>query len=153
MTIEEKLLALGYELPTPPTPKGAYRPVTRYGKLLYTSGTGSNINGVRYFLGKVGRDVTVEEAQESARLALLNNLANLKAEVGSLEHLRILKLTGFVNCEEGFDRQATVIDGASQLLEQLFGARGCHARSAIGAYELPFHLSVEIEMVAVEEYD
>lgn len=151
MDVENKLAQLGYELPVPPSPKGAYRPVTRYGNLLITSGTGSNINGVRHFLGKVGREVTIEQAQESARLALLNNLANLRNEVGSLEHIRILKLTGFVNCVAGFDKQAAVIDGASQLLEKIFGENGKHARSAIGVYELPFNLSVEIEMIAVVE--
>lgn len=149
--VEEKLKELGYELPTPPSAKGAYLPVTRYGNLFFTSGTGSNINGVRLYTGKVGKDVTLEQAQESARLALLNNLANLKNAAGSLEHVRILKLTGFVNCAEGFSQQAAVIDGASLLLEKLFGEKGKHARSAIGVYELPFHLSVEIEMVAVLE--
>lgn len=151
MSIEEKLQALGYELPTPPTPKGAYLPVNRVGNLLFTSGTGSNINGVRLYTGKVGAEVSLEQAQESARLALLNNLANIKAAVGSLESIRILKLTGYVNSAQNFDRQAAVIDGASQLLEQLYGERGRHARSAIGVYELPFHLSVEVELVAVVE--
>lgn len=149
--VEEKLKELGYELPTPPSAKGAYLSVARYGNLFFTSGTGSNINGVRLYTGKVGKDVTLEQAQESARLALLNNLANLKNAAGDLEHVRILKLTGFVNCVEGFSQQAAVIDGASLLLEQLLGEKGKHARSAIGVYELPFHLSVEIEMVAVLE--
>ena len=147
MSVEEKLKELGYELPTPPTPKGAYRPVTRCGDILFTSGTGANINGIRHYLGKVGSNVTLEEAQESARLALLNNLANIKAEAGTLEGLRILKLTGFVNSAPGFNKQPAVVDGASVLLQQLFGDNGCHARSAIGVAELPFDLSVEIEMV------
>lgn len=151
MTVEDRLKGLGYELPTPPSPKGAYRPVTRCGNILFTSGTGANIHGVRHFLGKVGDTVTLEEAQESARLALLNNLANIKAELGSLEHVRVLKLTGFVNSASGFNRQPAVVDGASIMLEYLFGENGHHARSAIGVNELPFDLSVEIEMVVAVE--
>lgn len=149
--IEQRLWELGYKLPVPPAPKGAYLPVSRWGGLLFSSGTGSNVNGVRLYTGKVGRDVTVEQAQESARLALLNNLANIRAAVGSLEPIRILKLNGYVNCAEGFDRQAAVIDGASQMLETLFGEKGRHARVAVGVYELPFHLSVEIELIATVE--
>lgn len=147
MTIEEKLAQMGYKLPTPPTPKGAYRPVTRCGDILFTSGTGANIDGIRHFLGKVGDTVTLEEGQESARLALLNNLANIKAELGTLEGLRILKVNGFVNSAPGFNQQPAVVDGASVMLEQLFGEAGRHARSAVGVYELPFDLSVEIEMI------
>ena len=151
MTIEEKLKEIGFELPNPPSPKGAYLPVRRYGNLIFTSGTGANINGVRYYLGKVGDNVSLEEAQSSAQLALLNNLANIKASLGTLEGLKILKLTGYVNCTNDFNKQAAVIDGASNMLEALYEENGRHARSAIGVSSLPFDLSVEIELIVAIE--
>jgi len=147
LKIEEKIKEMGLSFPTPPTPKGAYKPVVRTGNLIFSSGTGSNVNGVRLYTGKVGLDVSISDAQESAKLALLNNLANIKAEVGSLDSIRIIKLTGFVNSAPGFTEQAKVIDGASLFLEKIMGEKGKHARSAIGVCELPFNLSVEIEMV------
>lgn len=148
MKIEQRLAELGYELPVPPMPKGAYLPAVCAGGLVFSSGTGSNVNDQRLYTGKVGIEINMEDAQESARLALLVNLANVKSVVGSLDNLRIVKLTGFVNSGAAFHQQAAVIDGASLLLEKLYGERGRHARSAIGVAELPFNLSVEVELVA-----
>ena len=139
---------LGYELPEPPSPKGMYLPVRNVGTLFFTSGTGCNIKGVRYYTGKVGGNVSLEEAQESARVALLNNIANIYAVVGEkIWDITVLKLTGYVNSDPAFNQQAKVIDAASELLYKIFGDVGRHARSAIGVAALPFDLSVEIELV------
>lgn len=148
----ERIKALGYELPVPPSPKGAYLPVRRYGNILFSSGTGANINGTRYFTGCVGKTVSVEDAIESGKLALLNNLANIYASIGNeIDHLKVLKLTGYVNSDSDFHEQAKVVDGASTLLFDIFGENGRHARSAIGVASLPFNLSVEIELVVAIE--
>ena len=147
-SFKEKLARLGYELPSPPSPKGSYLPVRRVGDLLFTSGTGANINGTRLFTGTVGKSVSVEDAQKSAKYALLNNLANIYSEIGEdMKYLRILKLTGYVSSSPEFHDQAKVINGASDVLFEIFGENGRHARSAIGVSSLPFDLSVEIEMV------
>ena len=150
--LKTRLGELGYKLPEPPEPKGAYLPVRRFGNILFSSGTGANIQGVRYYTGCVGKTVTEEEARESGRLALLNNLANIYREVGDdIKYLKILKLTGYVSSATDFHAQAKVIDGASTLLYDIFGENGRHARSAIGVASLPFDLSVEIELVAAIE--
>ncbi len=153
-SFKDKVAALGYELPSPPSPKGSYLPVRRYGELIFTSGTGANINGTRLYTGTVGKTVSVEDAQKSARYALLNNLANIYAEVGEdIKYLRVLKLTGYVSSSHDFHEQAKVVNGASDFLFDLFGENGRHSRSAIGVSSLPFDLSVEIEMIAVIEKD
>ena len=145
---EARLGELGYKLPVPPEPKGAYLPVRRYGNLIFSSGTGANIKGVRYYTGCVGKSVTLEEARESGRLALLNNLDNIYHEVGDdIRYLKVLRLTGYVSSDPDFHDQAKVVDGASMLLYDIFGENGRHARSAIGVASLPFDLSVEIELV------
>lgn len=147
-----RLKELGFELPDPPTPKGVYFPTRRFGNIIFTSGTGANIKGVRYYTGCVGRNVSVEEAIESGRLALLNNLANIYKEIGNdIYYMKVLKLTGYVASDPNFHEQAKVIDGASSLLFDLFGENGCHSRSAIGVASLPFNLSVEIELVVAIE--
>jgi enamine deaminase RidA (YjgF/YER057c/UK114 family) len=146
--IEKKLAALGLELPEPPQPVGNYLPAARVGNLVFTSGQTARINGVRRYVGVVGQEVSQADAYLSARDATLNCLACVKQAVGSLDRVkRVVKVMGFVNAGREFDRQPAAIDGASDLLEKLFGEAGRHARSAIGLSSLPSNVSVEIELI------
>lgn len=146
--MEAKLRAMGLELPNVPKPVGNYRPAKRAGNLVFTSGQTARINGVRRFVGKVGVDVTDEDAYLSARDAALNCLACAAWAAGGIDRVRdVIKVTGFVNCVDGYDRQPAVINGASDLIEKLFGESGAHARSAIGVNALPSNVSVELEIV------
>ena len=148
MDPEAKLAELGYTLPTPAAPVAAYVPAVRTGNLVFISGQGPIKDGQLVFTGKVGRDVTLADAQEAARIVCLNGLAALKAEIGDLGKVsRVVKLTVFVNSGPGFDQQPFVANGASELLQEIFGEGGRHARSAVGMAELPFDMSVEIEFV------
>lgn len=147
-TVEQRLAALGLELPAAPVPVGNYVPAVRTGNLVFTSGQTARINGVRRYVGVIGRDVSREDGYLSARDSVLNCLACVKAVVGSLDRVvRIVKVVGFVNAVEGFVDQPAVINGASDLLAQLFGERGQHARSAVGVPALPSNVSVELELV------
>lgn len=146
--IEAKLKQLGIELPQPPQPVGSYVPIQVVGNLVFTSGQTARINGVRRYLGKVGRDVSKDEAYLSARDAALNCLASIGEAVGSLDRVkRIIKVTGFVNSAPGFNQQPDVVNGASDLLMDIFGDAGRHSRTAVGAAELPFDASIELEMI------
>jgi enamine deaminase RidA (YjgF/YER057c/UK114 family) len=148
METEERLRSLGLQLPSAPSPVAAYVPAVVVGGLLYTSGSGPFSNGQPLITGKVGSDLTVEQGYEAARQTILNLLAVVRQEIGSLDRVeRIVKLLGFVASAPGFGRQPEVMNGASHLLEQVFGERGRHARAAIGTSELPFNLPVEIEMI------
>jgi len=140
---EEKLKELGLELPEAPKPVAAYVPTVRTGNLLFVSGQGPFGFGPT---GKVGAEVTVEQAQDAARVTCLNGLAQIKAAVGDLANVkRIVKLTVFVASAPGFGDQPKVANGASELLQEVFGEAGRHARSAVGVAELPFDIPVEIE--------
>ena len=148
MTVEERLAGLNLALPEPPKPVGNYLPAARVGNLVFTSGQTARINGFRRYVGTVGKEVTPEEAYLSARDAALNCLACVKQAVGSLDRVkRVVKVLGFVNCVEGYDQQPAAINGASDLLEQLFGEAGRHARSAVGLRALPSNVSVELELI------
>jgi enamine deaminase RidA (YjgF/YER057c/UK114 family) len=148
MTIQEKLDSLGLGLPSVPNPVGNYRPAKRVGNLVFTSGQTARINGVRRYVGKVGHDVSDDDAYLSARDAALNCLACAGWAAGGIDRiLQVVKVTGFVNCVDGYDKQPAVINGASDLIEALFGPAGAHARSAIGVNALPSNVSVELEMV------
>jgi len=152
MTAEERLAGLNLALPEPPRPVGNYLPAARVGNLVFTSGQTARINGVRRYVGTVGKEVTPEEAYLSARDAALNCLACVKQAVGSLDRVkRVVKVLGFVNCVEGYDQQPAAINGASDLLERLFGEAGRHARSAVGLRALPSNVSVEIELIVEVE--
>ena len=147
MTPEEKIAQLGYELPTPTPPVAAYVPTVRTGNLVFVSGQGPFKDG-NIVTGKVGADVDVEAAKDAARITCLNGLAAVKAEVGELSKVtRVVKLTVFVNGAPGFDQQPQVANGASELLQEIFGDAGKHSRSAVGMAELPFGMCVEIEFV------
>ena len=147
-SIEDRLKELGYVLPTVPSPGGSYVPVTRAGNLLFTAGQLPFREGQLPYIGKVGKDVSVEEAKEAARLCALNALAAVDAEVGSLENVhRVTKITGYVASTAGFNSQPEVMNGASELIGEIFGEKGLHARSAIGVAELPLDAPVEVELI------
>jgi enamine deaminase RidA (YjgF/YER057c/UK114 family) len=149
MTIEQRLHAMGLALPNPPVPVGNYIPASRTGDLVFTSGQTARLNGVRRHVGVVGRDVTPEDAYLSARDSTLNCLACVKAVADDLERVaRIVKVMGFVNCVQGYERLDPIIDGASDLLRTLFGDRGRHVRSVVANGSLPSNVSVEIELIA-----
>jgi len=146
--VEAKLRALGLELPPTPSPAANYVGAVQTGNLLFISGHGPTINGAFTYIGKVGKDLSIEEGYEAARVVALNCLASAKAVLGDLDRItRVVKILSLVNCSEDFGEQPQVINGASDLLVQLFGDSGRHARSAVGMQALPFGIAVEIEMI------
>jgi enamine deaminase RidA (YjgF/YER057c/UK114 family) len=146
--IDQALLSSGISLPTPPAPAGSYVPVVTSGKLAFVAGQIPLEAGQVKFKGKVGRDIPIEAGQEAARLCTINGLAQLKAALGSLDRIeRIVKVTGFVNCEPSFADQPKVINGASDLLVQIFGEKGRHVRAAVGVSSLPLESAVEVEFI------
>lgn len=148
-TPEQRLQALGIELPAPPKPAANYVTSARSGRIVFLSGQGPVRDGEVVWRGKVGAELTEEQGYQAARLTILNSLAILRQEAGSLDNVsRILKLLAWVRCADGFQRQHMVVNGASDLLVEIFGERGRHARSAVSAHELPFGIAVEIELVA-----
>jgi enamine deaminase RidA (YjgF/YER057c/UK114 family) len=148
MTAAQRLAELGLELPVPPTPVANYVPVRQAGDLAFASGQTPTRDGVLVLTGKLGRDVTVEEGQRCAELAVLNCLAALNQHLGSLDGiLAVIKLTGYVASAEGFGNQPAVINGASLLLERVLGDAGRHARAAIGVAELPGNAPVEVDLI------
>lgn len=147
-TPEEKLKYLGIELAPPRSAAGNYVSCVRVGNLVFTSG-----QGVDEYHGKLGRDLTVEEGYRAARQSVLNLLSVLRYELGELSKVkRVVKLLGFVNSSEDFTDQPKVLNGASDLLAEVFGDRGRHGRSAVGMAQLPHNTAVEIDMIVeVEE--
>ncbi|MBE1442499.1 RidA family protein [Paenibacillus sp. OAS669] len=146
--VEQKLQDMGIVLPPSPEPRFTYVPCKRTGNLLYLSGQDCRINGELMYEGKVGSDLTIEQGQEAARQVIINCLAVLKGYLGDLDRVvQIVKLLGFVNSAPGFGDQPYVMNGASDLLVEVFGENGRHARSAIGTSDLPFHTPVEIEII------
>jgi enamine deaminase RidA (YjgF/YER057c/UK114 family) len=147
--IEARLKELGIELPTPGAPAAAYVPWRLSGKQVWIAGQIPQWNGERRFVGKVGETYTVEEGYQAARLCALNLIAHLKvAAGGDLDRVsHALKLVGFVNCPPDFGDQPKVINGASELIVQVFGEAGHHARSAVGSVSLPLGVAVEVEGV------
>ena len=146
--IEQKLVSLGLALPEAAAPAYHYVPVTLHGGVAYLSGQLPRAGGGLSAVGKVGAEVSLEQAQEAARICVLQGLACLKQALGSLDAIeRTLKLTGFVASAPGFHQQPAVIDAASRLLTDLMGESGRHARSAVGVAELPRNAPVEIEMI------
>ena len=147
MTPEEKLAAMGLELPKPPTPLANYVPFKRDGSTLYLSGQGPRRPDGTSFTGKVGRDVTWEQAYEHARLVGLGLLSVAKLAAGDLSRVEVLKVLGMVNGVPDFADHPKVINGCSDLFVAVLGDRGRHARSAVGMGSLPNGISVEIEAV------
>jgi len=148
MGAKAKLKEMGLTLPEPPQPAGSYTRATRSGNLLFVSGQLSLVKGVVQHGGIVGEDITAEQGQEAARLCALNALSILEVEAGSLESVRILRIGGYVCCAPGFTGQAQVVNGASELLAEILGDRGVHARLAVGVQSLPLGASVELEVIA-----
>ena len=149
MKTEARLDELGIELPSPQAPAANYVPAVRTGNLLYLAGVGpaKRADGSSP-IGKVGAELTLEEGYEAARLVCLNIISRLKAELGDLDRVvRVVKLLGMVNATEDFGEHPAVINGCSDLLVEVFGERGKHARSAVGMQSLPFGIPVEIEAI------
>ena len=145
---EARLAELGIELPQPANPVANYVNAVRVGDLMFLAGKGPNLPEGGYVTGQVGVDLTIEEGYEAARLAAIAQLAVLKAELGNLNKVkRIVKVTGMVNAPAGFGDQPEVINGFSDLMVEVFGERGKHARAAVGMGSLPRNIAVEIDVV------
>lgn len=148
MSFEARLKKLGIELPVPPTPVATYIPAVQAGDFLFLSGVIPTRQGKLTVEGKLGRDLTMEQGYEAARIALLNALSIVRAEMGSLDRVkRVVRLVGYVASAEGFTQQPAVINGASDLLVNIFDQAGRHARIAVGAAQLPLNSPVELELI------
>jgi len=147
MTILEKISSLGLTLPAVPAPVAAYVNCVRSGNLLFISG-GLPSDGDKRVIGKVPTDVSIEEAREGARIIILPRLAVIQDAIGSLDKVKqIVSLGGFVNSEPDFYGHPQVVNGASELLVEIFGERGKHSRTALGAAALPLNVAVEINLI------
>ncbi len=146
--IEEKLKSLNITLPRPPKPAGAYIPVIKSDHTVYVSGQIPIKDGKLVFKGKVPSDQSLEQAQKAAKLCIVNALAQLKSELGSLDKIsKILRVSGFVNSVPDFTEQSKVINSASDLLFEIFEEKGKHSRIAVGVTSLPLGATVEIDMI------
>lgn len=147
MSVLQKIADLGLTLPAVPAPIAAYVNCVRTGNLLFLSG-GLPIDGDKKVIGKVPSVVSVEEARQGARMVILNRLAVIQDEIGSLDKvMRIVTLNGFVNSEPDFTGHPQVINGASELLVEIFGEKGKHSRTALGVAALPLDVAVEINLI------
>jgi enamine deaminase RidA (YjgF/YER057c/UK114 family) len=147
-TPEERLKEKGIVLTTPSAPVANYVNVVRVGNLLFLSGKGPSKPDGSYVIGKVGKDLTTEQGYDAARLAAISHLSVLKAELGDLSKVkRIVKVLGMVNCTDDFKDQPKVINGYSDLMVEIFGEKGKHARSAVGMNSLPLGIAVEVEVI------
>ena len=147
-TIKEKLSELGYSLPTAPTPKGSYVPYVQVGKLLYLSGVLALWEGEMRYMGAVGSERSIDEAQKAAELCALNSLAVAESALGSLEAIaKVVSVTGFVYADQGFAQSPQVINGASDLLVAVLGERGKHSRAAVAVSGLPLESTVELQLI------
>ncbi|MQY17936.1 RidA family protein [Nocardia macrotermitis] len=144
---QENLTRLGLEIPAVAAPAGAYIPALRSGSHVYTSGQLPFVGGQLSAVGKVGAEVSLEQAKQAAQLCALNALAAVHDLVGLDSVVRVVKVVGFVASAPGFNDQPLVINGASELLGELFGEAGVHARSAVGVFELPRNTPVEVELI------
>ena len=152
MSIRESLAALGLTIPVAAKPLAAYVPAVRTGNLIFTAGQLPLRDGVMIKEGKVGKEVTVEEAKELAKVCALNCLAAVETVVPLEKVRKIVRVVGYVNGENGFTAQPSVVNGASELFVAIWGEAGKHARSAIGVAELPLNAPVEVELtVEVED--
>ncbi|WP_447971795.1 RidA family protein [Nitrospira sp. M1] len=148
MSIEKNLQELGIVLPSAPKPLAAYVPACLAGDLLFVSGVLPFQNGKLTMTGKLGHELNVAQGYEAAQTAVLNALAIMQQELGTLERVKqIVRMTGHVASATGFSEQPAVINGASDFLVKVFGEAGRHARLAVGAAELPLHAPVELELI------
>ncbi|MEC7870495.1 MAG: RidA family protein [Chloroflexota bacterium] len=148
MSIDNKLKELGITLKSPPSPVANYIPVQQTGNLIYLSGQGPRNENGEFITGKVGSDITAEEAYDLARNTAINLLSAMNAYLGSLDRVsKIVKVLGMVNAEPDFKDHPIVINGCSDLFVEVFGEKGRHARSAVGMGSLPNNMAVEIEII------
>ena len=148
MEIEKKMRGLGLELPEVPKPVASYVPAVRSGNYVYTSGQVPFVKGELMHKGKLGGDLTIEQGYECARVTAMNCLAAVRSVIDDLDRVKqIVRVTGFINSAPGFTDQPKVLNGASDLLVEIFGERGKHSRLAIGTSELPLGAPLEIDLV------
>lgn len=147
MSVTARLTELGIELPPVVKPVAAYVPAVRTGNLVYTAGQLPMVDGALPVTGKVGAEVSAEDAKALARTCALNALAAVNSVVGIDAVTRVVKVVGFVASAPGFSGQPGVVNGASELFGELFGEAGAHARSAVGVSELPLNAPVEVEII------
>ena len=148
MSYETRVRELGLTIPQTPKPVANYVPAVQVGNLIFASGQTPTMAGQLTVKGKLGDSVSIEEGQTAARLALLNVLAEIRSITGTLDAVeRVVKLNGYVASASGFGDQPKVVNGASLLLEQIFGDAGKHARAAVGVAELPAGAPVEVELI------
>ncbi|WP_240418281.1 RidA family protein [Paenibacillus periandrae] len=146
--IEAKLVELNLVLEAAPKPSGNYVPYTMVAPLIYLSGVTPKANGVLKYKGKIGQDLTKEEGYQAARQCIINQLGTLRSALGDLDRIvSIVKLEGFLNVGSDFHELPYVLNGASDLLVEVFGSAGVHARSAIGVASLPGGAAVEVELI------
>lgn len=149
--IEEKLRSLNIALPNAPKPVGSYIPVTIAGNLVFVSGQipvdSSKRPPVVLFAGKVGKDISLEQARQAAKLCIINALAQLRSYVDLEMIKKIVKVTGYVNCDTDFTEHPNVINGASEFLVEIFGEKGRHSRVAVGVNSLPLNSAVEVDVI------
>ena len=145
---EEKLAEMGITIQSPPVPLAAYVPSLKVGDFVFTSGQLPIVDGVLKYTGKVSADISLEEAQDAAKICAINCLNAVKSVAGDLDNIeQIVKVTAFVNSPAGFTDQPKVANGASEFLQNVFDEVGKHTRAAVGVNELPLNAAVEIEMI------
>ena len=145
--IEHRIIEMGLILPTPPKPLAAYIPAKKSGNLVFTAGQLPMVDGVLVAQGFLGKNVEIEDAYQAARICTLNALAAIKGVIGDLDQIRqIVRVVGYVASVPEFTQQPAVVNGASELLLEIFGENGKHARSAVGMAVLPLNAAVEIEL-------
>jgi len=148
MIIEAKLAELGIDLPEAPTPVAAYQPWIRAGNLIFTSGQLPFRNGEISYAGKLGAELSNEDGYQAARQAALNAIAHIKSATGDLDKVKtIIRIEGYVHCAEGFRDHPQVLNGASDLIAEIFGDRGIHTRLALGINEMPLNAAVQLAMI------
>jgi len=148
VSFEKKLKEMSISIPEAPKPVAAYVPAVKIDKYVYTAGQIPFVEGKLKYKGKLGKDLSVEEGYEAAKICAINCLSAVKSLIGNLDNIeKIVKVTGFVNSAPGFNEQPKVVNGASEFLGEVFGEKGAHARSAVGVNELPLDAPVEIEMI------
>lgn len=147
--IEDRLAQLNITLPTPPKPAGSYIPVVITGNLAFVSGQIPMQDGKVLYTGKVPTEKSIDEAREAAKLCGINILAQLQANLGSLDRItKIVRVSGFVNCTQEFSEHPKIINAASDMFYDIFGEKAKHSRIAVGVASLPLNSTVEIDMVA-----
>jgi len=148
MIIEAKLAELGIDLPEAPAPVAAYQPWIRAGNLIFTSGQLPFRNGEISYTGKLGAELSNEDGYQAARQAALNAIAHIKSATGDLDKVKtIIRIEGYVHCAEGFRDHPQVLNGASDLIAEIFGDRGIHTRLALGINEMPLNAAVQLAMI------